>query len=284
MPKDASIKRVLVVGSGPIVIGQAAEFDYSGSQAIKALKAEGVFVILLNSNPATIMTEPDLADRTYIEPITPEVATTIIEREKPDALLPTMGGQTALNLAKALAESGVLKKYGVRLIGASLEAINKAEDRQLFKAAMEKIGLELPKSVSVGSWEQAKAAIKSIGYPAIVRPSFTLGGTGGGIARTPEDFERICHEGLRASPISTLLIEESVLGWKEFELEVIRDKADNSINVGSIENLDPMGVHPGDSITGAPAHVIDFEDGHRIERTVDAMARSFASGSWTAVS
>jgi carbamoyl-phosphate synthase large subunit len=256
MPKRKDIRKVLVIGPGPIVIGQACEFDYSGTQAIKALKEEGVEVVLLNSNPATIMTDPEMAHRTYIEPITVEAAEKIIALERPDSVLPTMGGQTALNLAKALAEQGVLDRYGVRLIGASLEAINKAEDRQLFKVAMQKIGVALPKSAYARSLAEAMDAAGEIGFPAIIRPSFTLGGTGGGIAFNREEYEVICRGGLKASPTSTILVEESVLGWKEFELEVVRDTADNVIVVCSIENLDPMGVHTGDSITVAPAQTL----------------------------
>ncbi len=264
MPKRSDIKKVLVIGSGPIVIGQACEFDYSGTQAIKALKEEGVEVVLLNSNPATIMTDPDLAHRTYIEPITVDAAEKIIQLEKPDSVLPTMGGQTALNLAKALAEQGVLEKYGVRLIGASLEAINKAEDRQLFKAAMEKIGVALPRSEYATTLAEAMKAAEEIGFPAIIRPSFTLGGTGGGIAYNREEYETICRAGLKASPTSTILVEESVLGWKEFELEVVRDSVDNVIIVCSIENFDPMGVHTGDSITVAPAQTLTDKEYQRL--------------------
>jgi carbamoyl-phosphate synthase large subunit len=253
-----------VIGSGPIVIGQAVEFDYSGTQAIKALREEGVEVILLNSNPATVMTDPEFAHRTYIEPITVEVAERIIAQERPDSVLPTMGGQTALNLAKALAEQGILEKYGVRLIGASLEAINKAEDRLLFKQAMERIGVALPKSGYATTMEQALALVDEIGFPAIIRPSFTLGGTGGGIAYNREEYEAICRSGLKASPTSTILIEESVLGWKEFELEVVRDTADNVIIVCSIENFDPMGVHTGDSITVAPAQTLTDREYQRL--------------------
>ncbi|MEN9797616.1 MAG: carbamoyl-phosphate synthase, large subunit [Pseudomonadota bacterium] len=256
MPRRPDIQKVFLIGSGPIVIGQACEFDYSGTQAVKALRAEGVEVVLLNGNPATVMTDPEFANRTYIEPITVEAAERIIAEEKPDALLPTMGGQTALNLAKALAEAGILEKYGVKLIGASLEAINKAEDRQLFKAAMEKIGVPMARSAYVDSMAGALKALEDIGFPAIIRPSFTLGGTGGGIARTREEFVAICEHGLRASPNSTLLIEESLLGWKEYELEVIRDTADNALIICSIENFDPMGVHTGDSITVAPAQTL----------------------------
>jgi carbamoyl-phosphate synthase large subunit len=273
MPKRTDIKRVLVIGSGPIIIGQACEFDYSGTQAIKSLREEGVQVILLNSNPATVMTDPEFADRTYIEPITVDAAEQIIERERPDALLPTMGGQTALNLAKALAEQGILEKYGVRLIGASLSAINKAEDRQLFKAAMQRIGIPLPRSGYARSLAEAKTVVRDIGFPAIIRPSFTLGGTGGGVAFNSDEFETICLQGLKASPVQTLLIEESVLGWKEYELEVVRDVADNVIVVCSIENFDPMGVHTGDSITVAPAQTLTDKEYQRLRQAALAIIR-----------
>ncbi|MDX2096125.1 MAG: carbamoyl-phosphate synthase large subunit [Alphaproteobacteria bacterium] len=253
MPRRTDIRSILILGAGPIVIGQACEFDYSGTQAVKTLKAEGYRVILVNSNPATIMTDPELADATYIEPITPEFVEKIIAREKPDALLPTMGGQTALNCAKALAESGVLEKYNVELIGANLAAINKAEDRQLFGDAMAKIGLAVPKNVVVKSIEEARDAMQVVGLPAIIRPSFTMGGSGGGIAYNHEEFEQIVASGLDASPVGEVMIDESVLGWKEYEMEVVRDKHDNCIIVCSIENVDPMGVHTGDSITVAPA-------------------------------
>src|ERR1700726_1272913 len=258
MPKRTDIKSILIIGAGPIVIGQACEFDYSGTQACKALKAEGYRIVLVNSNPATIMTDPDLADATYIEPITPAIVEQIIARErqaghKIDALLPTMGGQTALNTAMALARSGVLARHGIELIGASEEAIAKAEDRQLFRLAMDRIGLASPKSRLVGSLDAAVEALEAIGLPAIIRPSFTLGGTGGGIAYNTEEFEEIVRGGLRASPAHEVLIEESVLGWKEYELEVVRDRNDNCIVVCSIENIDPMGVHTGDSVTVAPA-------------------------------
>src|SRR5438045_1275395 len=253
MPKRTDIKSILIIGAGPIVIGQACEFDYSGAQACKARKTEGYRIVLVNSNPATIMTDPELADATYIEPITPEMVELIIAKERPDALLPTMGGQTALNTAMALARSGVLARYGVQLIGASEEAIAKAEDRQLFRLAMDKIGLESPKSRLVGSFDAALAALETVGLPAIIRPSFTLGGTGGGIAYNTEEFEEVVRGGLRASPSHEVLIEESVLGWKEYELEVVRDKNDNCIVICSIENVDPMGVHTGDSVTVAPA-------------------------------
>jgi carbamoyl-phosphate synthase large subunit len=253
MPKRTDINSILIIGAGPIVIGQACEFDYSGAQACKALKAEGYRIVLVNSNPATIMTDPELADATYVEPVTPEIVERIIERERPDALLPTMGGQTALNIAMALARSGALARYGVELIGAKEEAIAKAEDRQLFRLAMDKIGLESPKSRLVNSLEAALDALALVGLPAIIRPSFTLGGTGGGIAYNTEEFEEIVRGGLRASPTHEVLIEESVLGWKEYELEVVRDRNDNCIVVCSIENVDPMGVHTGDSVTVAPA-------------------------------
>src|SRR5437588_1940369 len=253
MPKRTDINSILIIGAGPIVIGQACEFDYSGAQACKALKAEGYRIVLVNSNPATIMTDPELADATYIEPITHEMVEQIIARERPDALLPTMGGQTALNTAMALARSGVLKRYGVQLIGASEEAIAKAEDRQLFRMAMDRIGLESPKSRLIGSLDAAIEALEAVGLPAIIRPSFTLGGTGGGIAYNTEEFEEVVRGGLRASPSHEVLIEESVLGWKEYELEVVRDRNDNCIVICSIENIDPMGVHTGDSVTVAPA-------------------------------
>ncbi len=253
MPRRTDITSILVVGAGPIVIGQACEFDYSGTQACKALKAEGYRVILINSNPATIMTDPETADATYIEPITPEFVARIIERERPSALLPTMGGQTALNIARALSSNGVLQRFGCELIGASQEAIDMAEDRNLFREAMTRIGLDMPKSAVVSSLEGARERVQETGLPAIIRPSFTLGGTGGGIAYNREEFDAIVAGGLEASPIHEVLIEESVLGWKEFEMEVVRDHADNCIIVCSIENLDPMGVHTGDSITVAPA-------------------------------
>ena len=256
MPKRTDLHSILIIGAGPIVIGQACEFDYSGAQACKALRQEGFRVILVNSNPATIMTDPETADVTYIEPITWQVVERIIDKEKPDAILPTMGGQTALNCALDLHRNGVLKKYGVELIGASPEAIDKAEDRLKFKDAMTKIGLGSARSAIAHSLEEAWAAQKNIGFPVIIRPSFTLGGTGGGIAYNGEEFETICKRGLEASPTSELLIEESLIGWKEFEMEVVRDRADNCIIVCSIENFDPMGVHTGDSITVAPAQTL----------------------------
>ncbi|MCJ7527139.1 MAG: carbamoyl phosphate synthase large subunit, partial [Methyloceanibacter sp.] len=307
MPKRTDIKSILIIGAGPIVIGQACEFDYSGTQACKALKEEGYRIVLVNSNPATIMTDPELADATYIEPITPEFLTKIIEKERPDALLPTMGGQTALNAALSLDRAGVLTKFGVEMIGARAEVIDKAEDRELFREAMHEIGLETPRSRLADAaavkradrqkykeeiarieastadpedrardlakfeadWARQEAerrrryvekglvealdALPDIGLPAVIRPSFTLGGTGGGIAYNREEFLEIVERGLDASPTSEVLIEESVLGWKEYEMEVVRDKADNCIIVCSIENIDPMGVHTGDSITVAPA-------------------------------
>ncbi|MFQ8429912.1 carbamoyl-phosphate synthase large subunit [Amaricoccus sp. W119] len=253
MPKRTDIQSIMIIGAGPIVIGQACEFDYSGVQACKALREEGYRVILVNSNPATIMTDPEMADATYIEPITPEVVAKIIEKERPDALLPTMGGQTGLNTSLALDDMGVLEKFGVELIGAKRAAIEMAEDRKLFREAMDRIGLENPKATIVTTMAEAMDAIEYVGLPAIIRPAFTLGGTGGGVAYNREDYERICKTGLDASPVSQILIDESLLGWKEFEMEVVRDKADNCIIVCSIENIDPMGVHTGDSITVAPA-------------------------------
>ena len=256
MPKREDIKSILVIGAGPIVIGQACEFDYSGTQACRALKEEGYRVVLVNSNPATIMTDIEYADATYIEPITPEYVQKIIEREKPDALLPTMGGQTALNIAVALAESGILERNGVELIGAKLRAIRKAENREFFSDAMKKIGLEMAKGRFVRNEKEAKEALEEIGLPIVIRPSFTLGGTGGGFAETKADYYDAVRRGLTESPISEVLVEECLSGWKEYELEVIRDLADNVIIVCSIENFDPMGVHTGDSITVAPAQTL----------------------------
>ncbi|MEM8569690.1 MAG: carbamoyl-phosphate synthase large subunit, partial [Pseudomonadota bacterium] len=253
MPKREDIRSILIIGAGPIVIGQACEFDYSGAQACKALREEGYRVILVNSNPATIMTDPNMADATYIEPITPEIVAKIIEKERPDAILPTMGGQTGLNTSLKLADMGVLDQFGVELIGAKREAIEMAEDRGLFRDAMTRIGLENPRAVIVNKLDDAINAIDKIGLPAIIRPAFTLGGTGGGIAYNREEYEHICKNGLDASPVSQILIDESLLGWKEFEMEVVRDKADNCIIICAIENVDPMGVHTGDSITVAPS-------------------------------
>ena len=257
MPKRADLRKILLIGSGPIVIGQACEFDYSGTQACKALKEEGYEVVLVNSNPATIMTDPEFADRTYIEPLSKQVLHAIIRRERPDALLPTLGGQTALNLAMELHDSGILKNYNVEMIGAKAEAIRKAEDRQLFMETMRGIGLDLPRSHSVHSVEEAREAAERIGsLPLIVRPGFTLGGTGGGIARSMDQLISIVSRGLDISPNHEVLVEESILGWKEFELEVMRDRKDNAVIICSIENLDPMGVHTGDSITVAPAQTL----------------------------
>jgi carbamoyl-phosphate synthase large subunit len=253
MPKRTDISKILVIGAGPIVIGQACEFDYSGTQAIKALKEEGYEVVLVNSNPATIMTDPDMADATYVEPITPEIVTRIIEKERPDAVLPTMGGQTALNTALALFNDGTLEKYGVKMIGADADAIDKAEDRQRFREAMDKIGLESARSGVAHTVEEAFEVLERTGLPSIIRPSFTLGGTGGGVAYNKAEFEAIVRSGLDASPTTEVLIEESLLGWKEYEMEVVRDRHDNCIIICSIENVDPMGVHTGDSITVAPA-------------------------------
>jgi carbamoyl-phosphate synthase large subunit len=274
MPRRSDLKRILLLGSGPIVIGQACEFDYSGTQACKALRAEGYAVVLVNSNPASIMTDPDMADRTYIEPLTPEVVARVIEREKPDALLPTMGGQTALNLAVALAENGTLARHGVELIGANLEAIKKAEDRLLFKEAMARIGVMVCPSGIANTLEEAEAVGEAIGsYPRIIRPAFTLGGSGGGIAYNPDEFRAFCKSGLEASPVSQILIEQSLLGWKEFELEVMRDTADNVVIVCSIENLDPMGVHTGDSITVAPAQTLTDREYQRLRDQAIAIIR-----------
>ena len=260
MPKRTDINSVLIIGAGPIVIGQACEFDYSGAQACKALREEGIRVILVNSNPATIMTDPQMADATYIEPITWQTVEQIIKKEKPDALLPTMGGQTALNCALDLERHGVLEKYSVEMIGAKSEAINKAEDRDLFRTAMLKIGLNMPKAVVAHTIEEARVIQKKVGFPTVIRPSFTMGGTGGGIAYNVEEFEEICNRGLDLSPTNELLVEESILGWKEFEMEVVRDTKDNCIIICSIENFDPMGVHTGDSITVAPAQTLSDKE------------------------
>jgi carbamoyl-phosphate synthase large subunit len=256
VPRRTDLQKILIIGSGPIVIGQACEFDYSGTQGCRALREEGFEVVLVNSNPATIMTDPEMASRTYIEPLTPEIVAKIIERERPDALLPTLGGQTALNLAVALHEDGTLERFGVELIGAKIPAIKKAEDRALFKQAIERIGLSLPRSGYARTIDEAKAIIRSTGYPALIRPSFTLGGTGASIAYNPEELEGAVRWGLQMSPVGSVLIEESVIGWKEFELEVMRDLADNVVIICSIENVDPMGVHTGDSITVAPAQTL----------------------------
>ncbi|WP_017324582.1 carbamoyl-phosphate synthase large subunit [Synechococcus sp. PCC 7336] len=264
MPRRNDLQKILLIGAGPIVIGQACEFDYSGTQACKALREEGYEVVLVNSNPATIMTDPATAERTYIEPVTPDFVERIIEWERPDAILPTMGGQTALNVAVALAETGVLERYGVECIGAKLEAILKAEDRELFKQAMQKIGLSVPQSGLATTLEEARAIAKQIGFPLIIRPAFTLGGTGGGVAYNQEEFEAICANGLDASPVCQILVEESIIGWKEFELEVMRDLADNAVIICSIENIDPMGVHTGDSVTVAPAQTLTDKEYQRL--------------------
>jgi len=256
MPKREDIKSILIIGAGPIVIGQACEFDYSGAKACKALREEGYRVILVNSKPATIMTDPKMADATYIEPIVWRTLEKIIEKEKPDALLPTMGGQTALNCALDLERHGVLVKHNVEMIGANKEAIDKAEDRELFRKAMLKIGLDMPKAAIAHNMEDAHRVQETVGYPTIIRPSFTMGGTGGGVAYNKEQFIEICQRGLDLSPTNELLIEESIIGWKEFEMEVVRDHNDNCIIVCSIENFDPMGIHTGDSITIAPAQTL----------------------------
>ncbi|HUS29543.1 MAG TPA: carbamoyl-phosphate synthase large subunit, partial [Kofleriaceae bacterium] len=273
MPRRKDLESILIIGSGPIVIGQACEFDYSGTQACKALREEGIRVILINSNPATIMTDPELADATYVEPLTVEVLDKVLAKEKPTAILPTLGGQTGLNLAMAAAKAGLLEKHGVELLGATVKTIEMAEDRELFKQAMERIGLACPKSVMVTSVEQARTIIDEIGFPAILRPSFTMGGSGGGIAYNKPDFDRMVQFALDQSPVHSVLVEESVLGWKEFELEVVRDKADNAVIVCSIENLDPMGVHTGDSITVAPAMTLTDKEYQRMRDASIAILR-----------
>jgi carbamoyl-phosphate synthase large subunit len=273
MPKRTDIKKILIIGAGPIVIGQACEFDYSGAQACKALRDEGYRVILVNSNPATIMTDPEMADAIYIEPINWRTVARIIEKERPSALLPTMGGQTALNTALDLVREGVLETFGVELIAASRDAIDMAEDRELFRNAMREIGLECPTSQIAKSLEDGFAVLGSIGFPCVVRPSFTLGGSGGGIAYNREEFEAIVTRGLEASPTHEVLLEESVIGWKEFEMEVVRDRKDNCIIVCSIENLDPMGVHTGDSITVAPAQTLTDKEYQRMRNAAIAVLR-----------
>jgi carbamoyl-phosphate synthase large subunit len=273
MPKRTDISSILIIGAGPIVIGQAAEFDYSGSQAVKALKSEGYRVIVVNSNPATIMTDPELADATYIEPVTPEIVSKILEKERPDALLPTMGGQTALNTALALHKDGTLDRLGIELIGANAQAIEKAEDREKFRDAMDRIGLESPRSAIVHTMEEAAAALDTVGLPAVIRPSFTLGGTGGGIAYNRDEYEHFVRTGLEASPTTEVLIDESLVGWKEYEMEVVRDRADNAIIICSIENVDPMGVHTGDSITVAPALTLTDKEYQRMRSASIAVLR-----------
>ncbi|MDH5492119.1 MAG: carbamoyl-phosphate synthase large subunit, partial [Myxococcales bacterium] len=264
MPRREDIHKILLIGSGPIVIGQACEFDYSGTQGAKALTEEGYEVILVNSNPATIMTDPELASRTYVEPLVPEVLEAILERERPDAILPTLGGQTALNLTLALHDRGTLAKYGIELIGANVEAIRKAEERELFKSAMEKIGLRCARAKVARTYEEAVLAAEEIGYPLILRPSLTMGGSGGGIAYNRGEFDKAILWALQQSPVHECLIEQSVLGWKEYELEVIRDRADNFVVICSIENIDPMGVHTGDSITVAPALTLTDKEFQRL--------------------
>src|SRR5947208_2768513 len=264
MPKRTDLRKILLIGSGPIVIGQACEFDYSGTQACKALREEGYRVVLVNSNPATIMTDPETADRTYIEPITWEVVAKIIEKERPDALLPTLGGQTGLNTAMDLHKHGILEKFGVEMIGARADVIDKAEDRQKFKEAMQKIGVDVPKSGVAHSLEEALRIREEVGLPCVLRPSFTMGGTGGGIAYNKDEFTQLVETGLALSPVHTILIEESCIGWKEYELEVMRDKADNVVIVCSIENVDPMGVHTGDSITVAPIQTLSDKEYQRM--------------------
>ncbi len=273
MPKRTDIDKILIVGTGPIIIGQACEFDYSGTQACKALREEGFHVVLVNSNPATIMTDPEMADATYIEPITAEMLEKIIARERPEALLPTLGGQTGLNLAVKLAENGVLDRYGVRLIGADLNAIKKAEDRKLFKQAMERIGLEVPKSGLAYTLEEARERASAVGFPAIIRPSFTLGGSGGGVAYAENQFDELARRGLESSMISEILVEESIAGWKEYELEVMRDKNDNVVVICSIENFDPMGIHTGDSVTVAPAQTLTDREYQRMRDAACACIR-----------
>ncbi|MFL6617811.1 MAG: carbamoyl-phosphate synthase large subunit, partial [Povalibacter sp.] len=273
MPKRTDLKSILIIGAGPIVIGQACEFDYSGAQACKALREEGYRVVLVNSNPATIMTDPEMADAIYIEPVNWRAVERIIEKEKPDALLPTMGGQTALNCALDLVREGVLEKHGVELIAASREAIDMAEDRERFRNAMREIGLESPRSRIAHSMEEALAVQAEIGFPTVIRPSFTMGGSGGGIAYNREEFEQIVERGLDASPTSEVLLEESVIGWKEFEMEVVRDHKDNCIIICSIENFDPMGVHTGDSITVAPAQTLTDKEYQRMRNASIAVLR-----------
>jgi carbamoyl-phosphate synthase large subunit len=273
MPKRTDIKKILIIGSGPIVISQACEFDYSGTQACKVLKQEGYKIILVNSNPATIMTDPEMADKTYVEPLITEVLAKIIAKEKPDALLSTLGGQTALNLAVDLAEKGILKKYKVETIGANIKAIKKGEDRQLFKEAMQKIGLDLPKSDKAYTLEEASLIAQGIGFPLIIRPSFTLGGTGGSIAYNIEEFQELAQQGLDSSRINEILIEESVIGWKEFELEVMRDIKDTVVIICSIENFDPMGIHTGDSITVAPIQTLTDKEYQKMRDAAIACIR-----------
>ncbi|MFH1715366.1 MAG: carbamoyl-phosphate synthase large subunit [Elusimicrobiota bacterium] len=273
MPKRADIKKILVIGSGPIIIGQACEFDYSGTQACRVLTSEGYQVVLVNSNPATIMTDPEIAYRTYVEPIVWPILEKIIEKEKPDAILPTLGGQTGLNVAVELCENGVLDKYNVEMIGASYDVIKKAEDRKQFKNAMQKIGLDLPRSGFAYNAQEAESIAREIGFPVIIRPSFTLGGTGGGIAYNQEEFKEMAKYGIECSPIDEILLEESIVGWKEYELEVMRDKKDNVVIICSIENIDPMGIHTGDSITVAPAQTLSDNEYQKMRNAAIAVIR-----------
>ena len=284
MPKRTDIHKILLIGSGPIIIGQACEFDYSGTQACKALREEGYSVVLVNSNPATIMTDPDMADKTYIEPVTAEAVAKIIEIERPDAILPTLGGQTALNTAIHLHRMGVLEKYNVKMIGADVAAIHKAEDREQFKQAIRKIGLDLPESGTAHTIEEAMALVKTIGLPCVIRPGFTMGGTGGGIAYNIEEFEQIVRRGLMYSLNSEVLVEESLEGWKEYELEVMRDCKDNVVIICSIENFDPMGVHTGDSITVAPAQTLTDKEYQRMRDAALAIIREIGVETGTATS
>ncbi|MCA9100212.1 MAG: carbamoyl-phosphate synthase large subunit, partial [Planctomycetales bacterium] len=273
MPRRDDIHKILLIGSGPIVIGQACEFDYSGTQACKALREEGYEVVLVNSNPATIMTDPDMADCTYIEPLTWQFVAKVIEVERPDAVLPTLGGQTGLNLAMQLAEHGVLEKFGVEMIAAIPEVIDKAESRDQFKAAMEKIGLDVCRGETVGNLEQARALLPEIGLPCVVRPSFTMGGTGSSIAYNREEFDHLVSKGIELSPVHRVLLEESIIGWKEYEMEVMRDADDNVVIICAIENLDPMGVHTGDSITVAPAQTLTDKEYQRMRDASIAVIR-----------
>jgi carbamoyl-phosphate synthase large subunit len=282
MPKDPSIKRVLIIGSGPIVIGQACEFDYSGTQACRALREEGIAVALLNCNPATIMTDPETADRTYLEPITPEVVDEILTIEAArgtpiDSILPTLGGQTGLNCALAAAEQGVLTRHGVRLIGANVETIRRAEDRELYKQTVISVGVDVPRSGTARTYAEALEVLERIGLPVVIRPAFTLGGTGGGMARTHDEFEFFVKDGISASLVNQVLIEEDLTGWKEFELEMMRDKHDNVVVVCSIENIDPMGVHTGDSVTVAPALTLSDKEYQRMRDAAIAIMRPSAS-------
>lgn len=273
MPKRTDLKTILIIGAGPIVIGQACEFDYSGTQACKALREEGYRVVLVNSNPATIMTDPDMADRTYVEPITPEFVERIIAAERPDAVLPTLGGQTGLNVALALHDSGALARYDCKLIGATAEAIRKAEDRQLFKVCMEQIGLESARSGLAHNLDEARGIRDELGLPCVLRPSFTMGGSGGGVAYNRDEFDRMVAYALELSPVHSVLIEESLVGWKEYEMEVMRDEADNAVIICSIENLDPLGVHTGDSVTVAPAQTLTDKEYQRMRDASLAILR-----------